>query len=117
MPCGKFRELEESRFRINHNNASFLCTWFKKHSSEIALFSVCKLHTLVFLSCVSLLCFQEFSDAILEWQPSLQHWLRLMKLILVPRVEREKSSLELKELSGAWVQELCGVTGRTTFHL
>ena len=58
MPCGEFRKLEEYHslhqdFRINHNNASFLCTWFKKHSSEIALFGVCKLHTLVFLSCVS----------------------------------------------------------------
>ena len=41
----------------------------------------------------------------------------LMKLILVSRVEREKSSLELKGLSGAWVQELHGVTGHTTFHL
>lgn len=100
-------------FRINHNTASFLCTWFKKHSSEIAFFGVCKLP----YPCVSLLCFQEFSDAILEWQPSLQHWLRLMKLILVPRVDREKSSLELKGLSGAWVQELCGVTGHTAFHL
>lgn len=30
---------------------------------------------------------------------------------------RQKSSLELKGLSGAWVQELCGVTGHTTFHL
>lgn len=53
---------------------------------------------------ISLLCFQESSDAIFEWQYSLQYWLRLTKLILVPGVkgERKKSSTEPKGLSGAW---------------
>lgn len=95
MSCGDFREQEEDHppnkdSGVNPDNARFLHTWFKEHFTAIFLFSVCK----PLYPCISLPCFQESSDPILEWQLSLQHWLRLMKLILVPRVKGERSPLQ-----------------------
>lgn len=68
--------------------------------------------------CVPLWCVQEFSDAILEWQPSLQPWLRSMELILVSRVkgERERACAEPKSFLVPGLEQ-CGITRHTTFHL
>lgn len=47
--------------------------------------------------CVSPWCVQEFPEAILEWQPSLQHWPRSMLLILVSRVKGERKHVQSQE--------------------
>lgn len=81
-------------FRINLDTVHFL--WFGLKSTlvkSLSSVSVCK----PLYPCISLLCFQEFSDAILEWQPALQHWLRLMELILVPRLKGERSHLQCQK--------------------
>lgn len=68
----------------------FSCCFFLNQPSAIAFSeSFCE----PLYPCVSLWCVQEFSDAILEWQPSLQAWLRSMELILVPRVKGERESM------------------------
>lgn len=86
MPRGGLRELEGYHLLYKDSgrhldNAHF--TLFGLQSTPVKLLSagiVCK----SLYPCSSLLCFQEFPDAILEWQHSPQRWLRLARLILVP---------------------------------
>lgn len=87
MPCGQFPNFQNLQYCLF---PMYLVVFFFNRPSAIA-FSVSFCEPLY--PCVSLWCVQEFSDAILEWQPSLQAWLRSMELILVPRVKGERESM------------------------
>lgn len=76
---------------------SFL--FFLNQSSDAAFsVSLCELLCPVFLSG----CVQQFPDAILEWQPSLQLRLRSMELILVSRVKGARKPVQSQKAFLSW---------------